>query len=583
MNITINGKTMSASGDLTILQAARQNGVRIPTLYYLEGIMNYDDSGVCVVEVAGKDGVFPAADTYVEEGMEILTDTESVKAARTEALKKIVALHDYDCNSCEKIDSCELKPLLKKYGLTHEKGLAKEDFVEIDNSSNTFVRNNNKCIRCGRCANVCGRVQGIGAINVDGEGLDADYKMQRGAFVDSYTIGGTVCTNCGQCVSVCPTGALIPKSHVEKVKAALADKDKYVVVQAAPAVRAALGECFAFPIGVDVEGKIAAALKELGFDKVFDTKLSADLTIMEEANELIERISNGGKLPLITSCCPGWIKFAEDNAIDFLPNISSCKSPHQMMGATVKSYFAEKMGIDREKIFMVSVMPCTAKKFEITRADQDGTGVPDVDAVLTTVELGKMIKDADIPFEALPNYEPFDDPLGRGTGAGVIFGATGGVMEAALRTAVEKLTGETIEKVEFSDVRGMEGVKEASYDINGQNVKVAVVSGLENVRELLHKVRLQMANYTFIEVMACPGGCINGGGQPHQSGEVRDAICVPAERAATLYRSDENSEVRKSHENPEIKELYGSYFGTPGSEKAHELLHTTYVAHYSND
>ena len=496
VNIKINGYDYTMKRGITILDASletlkfQREYLRqpIPTLYYLKGVKDVDDSGVCVVEADGK--LVNASTTRVCEGMEIQTRSDAVMAARREALAKILAIH-------------------KK-----------------------------SCIYCAR---------------------------------------STSCVNCGQCVAVCPVGALTEKPQWEQVKEAIADPEKFVVVQVAPAVRAALGETFEFPLGVDTEGRIAGALRKLGFDKVFDTKVGADLTIIEEANELIERIENGGVLPMLTSCCPGWIKYAEHFYPDMLDNLSSCKSPHTMFGALIKSWYAEKMGIPKEKIVTVSVMPCTAKKFEITRPDECGADVPDVDYVITTNELGTMLKDAEIQLEAISPSERFDEPLGEGTGAGVIFGASGGVMEAALRTAVEKLTGKPLENLEFTDVRGMNGIKEASYDLNGTQVKVAVVSGLANANALLTRIKTGEADYQFVEIMACPGGCVNGGGQPHQPAVVQALQDVPAVRAAALYLNDDQSVLRKSHENPELNKIYADYLGKPGSEKAHKLLHTSYI------
>lgn len=573
INIIINGKSVTVPAGTTILEAARIADMNIPTLFYLKGIVDTDESGVCVVEVAGRDNLIPAASTLAEEGMEITTESPRLTDARKDALKKILEIHDYDCTYCDKIDSCELKPLLRQYFVTDEPCLAKSACVPYDISSDVFVRNENRCIRCRRCVNVCTQVQGVAAISAEGEGLQAKIGPFTGAYVTAMGMGSTNCVNCGQCVAVCPTGALLPKENIDEVKAALADPNKFVVAQVAPAVRAALGEYFEFPIGVDVEGKIPAALREIGFDKVFDTKLGADLTIMEEAQEFIDRFKNGGTLPMMTSCCPGWVKYAETFYPELLDHLSTCKSPHQMLGTVVKTYVAEKMEIAKENIVVVSVMPCTAKKYESKREELSG----DVDVVITTTELGKLIEDYEVPFEALPN-EAFDEPLGTGSGAAVIFGATGGVMEAALRTAAEWLTGKAAEQIDFVSVRGTEGVKEAAYEIGGTEVRVAVVSGLEQAKALLDKVELGEAEYHFIEVMACPGGCVNGGGQPHQSEAVQAMISVPAERGAALYRNDANSAVRKSHENLEIKELYGSYLGEPGSERAHQLLHTTYVS-----
>ena len=434
-----------------------------------------------------------------------------------------------------------------------------------------MIRDNSKCILCRRCVAVCDQVQGIGVIGANHRGFATDIGS---AF--EMGLGETSCVSCGQCIAVCPTGALTEKDYTGDVFAAIADPSKHVIVQTAPAVRAGLGEEFGLPIGTDVEGKMAAALRRLGFDKVFDTNFSADLTIMEEAHEFLDRVQNGGVLPMITSCSPGWVKYCEHYFPDMTENLSTCKSPQQMFGAIAKSYYAEKAGIDPKDIVSVSVMPCTAKKFEIGREDQDANGVPDVDISITTRELARMIKKAGIRFLDLPD-EKFDDPLGLGTGAAVIFGATGGVMEAALRTAVETLTGEELPKLDFEEVRGTKGIKEATYNVAGMDVKVAVASGLGNAKELLEKVKAGEADYHFIEIMGCPGGCVNGGGQPQQPGHVRNTTDIRGLRAKVLYNIDSANPIRKSHENPAIKELYSAYLGQPGSEVAHHLLHTTYV------
>ena len=566
VNIKINGYDYAMKQGITILDASletlkfQREYLRqpIPTLYYLKGVKDVDDSGVCVVEADGK--LVNASTTRVCEGMEIQTRSDAVMAARREALAKILAIHNKSCIYCARSTSCELQELLHEYGFTDEADLPMEKIELPDNSSVVLVRDNNKCIRCGRCINVCAKVQAVSAICATGEGLDKTI-----APASPKGLAAASCVNCGQCVAVCPVGALTEKPQWEQVKEAIADPEKFVVVQVAPAVRAALGETFEFPLGVDTEGRIAGALRKLGFDKVFDTKVGADLTIIEEANELIERIENGGVLPMLTSCCPGWIKYAEHFYPDMLDNLSSCKSPHTMFGALIKSWYAEKMGIPKEKIVTVSVMPCTAKKFEITRPDECGADVPDVDYVITTNELGAMLKDAEIQLEAISPSERFDEPLGEGTGAGVIFGDSGGVMEAALRTAVEKLTGKPLENLEFTDVRGMNGIKEASYDLNGTQVKVAVVSGLANANALLTRIKTGEADYQFVEIMACPGGCVNGGGQPHQPAVVRALQDVPAVRAAALYLNDDQSVLRKSHENPELNKIYADYLGKPGS------------------
>lgn len=577
ITIKINGREYSMKKGITILaasfetQKSAQEYKRhsIPTLYYLKGVMDIDESGVCVVEADGN--IVNASTTRIKDGMEIMTDTPAVIQARKDALAKILERHNKSCLYCMRSTSCELQELLHEYGFTDEPELPREKLEMLDTSSKVLVRDNNKCIRCKRCINVCAKMQAVSAIAATGEGLDAVIAPSS-----PKGLAAASCVNCGQCVAVCPTGALTEIDQTEEVKKALADPEKYVVVQVAPAVRAALGEDFEFPIGVDVEGRIAEALRRLGFDKVFDTKFGADLTIMEESHELIERIQKDGVLPMITSCCPGWVKYAKHFYPDMLDNISTCKSPHQMEGAIVKSFIAANEGVHKENIVMVSVMPCTAKKFEIIREDECGAGVPDVDISITTNELAKLLKDAEIQLEAMNPNSKFDDPMGRGSGSGVIFGASGGVMEAALRTAAEKISGEKLASFEFTDVRGMNGIKEASVNIAGTVYKVAAASGLANANALLTKIKSGEADYQFIEIMACPGGCVNGGGQPHQPAAVHALNNVPALRAQALYRNDAASEIRKSHENPDIRELYSKFLGSPGSKRAHELLHTSY-------
>ena len=578
VNIKLNGYDYAMEKGMTVLDASFETmkfkkeylNHPIPTLYYLQGIVDVDESGVCVAEVDGK--LVNASTTRIGEGMEIETMSPKAVEARKEALSRILAVHDKDCLHCLRSSSCELQTLLKDYGFTDEPDIPDDNIEEIDTSSVVLIRDNNKCIRCKRCVNVCAKMQAVSAIACTGTGLDATIAPSSPS-----GLAAASCVNCGQCVAVCPVGALVEKTCIDEVNAALADPKKYVAVQVAPAVRAALGEDFEFPLGIDVEGRIAEGLRLLGFDKVFDTKFGADLTIVEEANELVDRIAHDGVLPMITSCCPGWIKYAEHFYPDMLDNISSCKSPHQMHGAIVKSFLAEREGLDKEDIVTVSVMPCTAKKFECTRNDEDGAGGPDVDIVVTTNELAKMFKDAGIQLEAMNPATAYDHPLGFGTGAGIIFGASGGVMEAALRTACETISGKELDAFEFAAVRGMAGIKEASVDIDGADVRVAVVSGLANANMLLTKVKNGEADYQFIEVMACPGGCVNGGGQPHQGAYARRLADVPAARAAALYGNDSESEVRKSHENPYIKLLYDEYLEKPGSERAHRLLHTTYA------
>ena len=564
------GSTILAASFETQKLAQEPLQVKIPTLYYLKGVVDIDESGVCVVEADGE--LVNASKVRVKDGMEIRTKSEPVIAARKEALAKILKKHNKSCIYCFRSSSCELQTLLHEYGFTNEPELPMKDLEELDLSSKVLVRDNNKCIRCKRCINVCAKMQAVSAITCTGEGMEAEITPSS-----PKGLAAASCVNCGQCVAVCPVGALTEKDQTEEVKAALEDPEKYVVVQVAPAVRAALGETYEFPIGVDVEGRIAEALRDAGFDKVFDTKFGADLTIMEEAKELIERMSEDGVLPMITSCCPGWIKYAEHFYPDMLDNISSCKSPHQMQGAIIKSYIAQKEGIAKENIVTVSVMPCTAKKFERLRDDENGAGVPDVDIVITTNELGKLLKDFEIQLEAMNPKTQFDDPLGFGTGAGVIFGTTGGVMEAALRTAAEMISGKAQDALEYKEVRGMNGIKEAAIDIDGKAIKVAVASGLANANALLTKIKSGEADYQFVEIMACPGGCVNGGGQPHQPAAVHAMMDVPAERAAALYRNDANAAVRKSHENTSVQKLYDEFLEKPGSKKAHELLHTKYV------
>lgn len=572
ITIKINGREVSAPQGSTILEAARLAQIEIPTLCYLKEINEIGACRMCVVEVKGARTLVTACVYPINEGMEVWTNTPKVIESRRKTLQLLLSNHDRKCLSCVRSGNCELQTLCREYKVDDEAYYDGERNVyELDTSAAHMVRDNNKCILCRRCSAVCEKVQGVGVICANERG----FKTYIGTAFD-MDLAETSCVSCGQCIAVCPTGALYEKDNTEEVFAAIADPEKYVVVQCAPAVRAGLGEAFGMPIGTDVEGKLAAALRRLGFDKVFDTTFSADLTIMEEANEFLDRVQNGGVLPLITSCSPGWIKYCEHYFPEMTENLSSCKSPQQMFGAIAKSYYAEKMGIPKEKMVVVSVMPCTAKKFEIGREDENGAGVPDVDIAITTRELGRMIERASIRFADLPDEE-FDMPLGLGTGAAVIFGATGGVMEAALRTAVEKLTGEELAKLEFTDVRGIEGIKEATYNVAGMDVKVAVASGLKNAKELLNRVKSGKAEYHFIEIMGCPGGCVNGGGQPQQPGYVRNTVDIRAKRAEVLYNLDKNNKIRKSHENPAIIELYDTYLGEPGSHKAHELLHTTYV------
>lgn len=572
LTVKVNGVEVSVPAGSTVLEAAHIAGIEIPTLCYMKEINEIGACRICVTEVnEGRGFRLVAACVYpCSNNMEILTSSPKVIESRKKTLELILSTHDRKCLSCVRSGNCELQKLCKDYGI---EDASKYDGVkneyEIDDSAAHMYRDNNKCILCRRCVAVCSKVQGIGVIGANERG----FKTFIGSAFD-MGLGETSCVSCGQCIAVCPVGAIAEKDYTKPVLEAIANPDKHVLVQTAPAVRAALGECFGMPIGTNVEGKMAAALRRLGFDKVFDTDFGADLTIMEEAHEFIDRVQNGGVLPMITSCSPGWIKFCEHYFPEMTENLSSCKSPQQMFGATAKTYYAQKMGIDPKDIVMVSIMPCTAKKFEIGRDDQSAAGVPDVDYALTTRELGRMIERAGINFTSLPD-EKFDEPLGISTGAGVIFGATGGVMEAALRTAVHTLTGEDV--VDFPEVRGTEGIKEATYKVGDLDVKVAVASGLANARELLNKVKNGEADYHFIEIMGCPGGCVNGGGQPQQPASVRNFSDLRELRAKALYDQDAAMPVRKSHENLAVKALYDEFFGEPGSHKAHEVLHTSYV------
>lgn len=578
ITVKINGVELEVPKGTTVLEAAHMAGFEIPTLCYMKEINEIGACRICVTEVnEGRGFRLVAGCVYpCSNNMEILTSSPKVISSRKKTLELILSTHDRKCLSCVRSGNCELQKLAKDYGVEDASvydGVKNE--YEVDNSAAHMYRDNNKCILCRRCTAVCAKTQGIGVIGANERG----FKTYIGSAFD-MGLGETSCVSCGQCIAVCPVGALSEKDYTKEVLAAIADPEKTVLVQTAPAVRAGLGECFGNPIGTNVEGKMAAALRRLGFDKVFDTDFAADLTIMEEANEFVERVQNGGVLPMITSCSPGWVKFCEHYYPELLPHLSTCKSPQQMFGATAKTYWAEKMGIDPKNIVMVSVMPCTAKKFEIGRDDQSAAGVPDVDYSLTTRELGRMIERAGILFNSLPD-EKFDDPLGISTGAAVIFGATGGVMEAALRTAVHTLTGQTV--TDLPEVRGTEGIKKATYNVGDLSVNVEVASGLSNAREVLESIKNGTCDSQFIEIMACPGGCVNGGGQPQVPMGIRNFVDIRAERAKVLYNLDKSMPLRQSHENPAIKQVYEEYFEKPGSHKAHEVLHTSYVKRKVNE
>lgn len=572
VNIKINNMPLSVPKGISILEAARTAGIEIPTLCYLKKINEIGACRICMVEVKGARSLVTACVYPVNEGMEIFTNTERVRKSRKTTLELILSTHDRKCLSCIRSGTCELQQLCKEFGVDDEGRFDGANPVhEYDDSAIHMIRDNGKCILCRRCVAAC-QAQHISVIGATARGFDTHIGS-----VFEKPLDSVACVSCGQCIVNCPTGAIYEKDDTAKVLEAINDPEKFVVVHTAPSIRVTLGECFGMHIGTNVQGKMVAALRRLGFDKVFDTDFGADLTIVEEANEFLGRVQNGGVLPMITSCSPGWIKYCEHYYPDMLDHLSSCKSPQQMSGAVIKTWYAEKMGIDPKDIVVVGIMPCTAKKFETKRENQSASGYPDVDYSLTTRELGRMIESAGIFFKHLPDEE-FDNPLGDSTGAAVIFGATGGVMEAALRTAVEKLSGEELKSLDFTEVRGTEGIKEASYTVNGMEIKVCVVSGLANANTIMEKVKNGTADYHFIEIMGCPGGCVNGGGQPIQHAVVRNFVDLRARRAAALYEADKDMPLRKSHESEAVKRLYAEFLGEPGSHKAHEVLHTSYVA-----
>ena len=574
VKVKINGIEVEVPAGSTILEAAYKAGIDIPTLCYLKDINEIGACRICVVEVKGMRGMVTACVYPVADGMEVFTNTEKVQKARKMNLELVLSTHNQDCLGCVRSGDCELQKLAKDYGIKDTNKWAGMNMEwPVDDSAAHMYRDNSKCILCRRCVAACGATQGIGVIGANERGFETHI-----ASAFEQPLDNTSCVSCGQCIVVCPTGAIAEKDDTDKVWAALADPTKHVVVQTAPSIRATLGECFNMPIGTNVQGKMVAAARRLGFDKVFDTDFAADLTIMEEATEFLHRFTEGGAMPLITSCSPGWVKYCETYFPDFIPNLSSCKSPQQMFGAVAKTYYAQKMGLDPKDIVVVAVMPCVAKKFEVGREDQSAAGVPDVDVAITTREFARMIEKAGIKFDRLPD-EDFDKVMGEASGAGHIFGASGGVMEAALRTAAEVLTGKELEKPEFMEVRGTDkGIKEAVYTLAGKTIRVCAVSGLANAKEVLTKVRNGEAQYDFMEIMACPGGCINGGGQPTQPASVRNFTDLKTLRANALYTQDEKMTLRKSHENEEVKALYAEFLDKPGSHKAHKILHTSYVA-----
>ncbi len=572
INVKINNFPMSVPVGTTILEAAKMANIKIPTLCFLKDINEIGACRMCVAEVKGARSLVASCVYPLErEGTEVFTNTKKIQESRKLTLELILSNHERKCLSCTRSNNCELQKMCVDFGVEDEGRFdGFNPTVKNDISSLHLVRNNHKCILCRRCVAACND-QYVGVIGANNRGFDTEIGCAFNA-----DLSDTTCVSCGQCTAVCPTAALTERDQSQEVFDLINDPDKIVIVHTAPAIRATLGECFDMPIGSNVKGKMVTALKMLGFDKVFDTDFGADLTIMEEATEFLERVNHGGVLPMITSCSPGWIKFCEHYYPDLIPNLSSCKSPQQMTGAIIKTYYAQKNNIDPANIAVVSIMPCTAKKFEVKRDFQDAAGLPDVDIALTTRELARMINACQIQFKDLPDSE-YDPALGETTGAAAIFGATGGVMEAALRTAADVLTGEDLEAIEYNEVRGTKDIKEATYNVAGLDVKVAVVSGLTNAAKLLDDVKAGKADYHFIEVMCCPGGCVNGGGQPIQPASVRNFVDLKAERAKALYEEDKNLPLRKSHKNPLITKLYEEFLQEPGSHKAHEILHTRYV------
>lgn len=572
INLTINGKNVEVSEATTVLDAARSLNINIPTLCHMDlhdikFVNKLASCRVCLVEDLDKGKFIPSCATFVKEGMNIRTDSQEVIKARRTIVELLLSDHPNDCLKCAKNLNCQLQKLAHDLNIREIKYTGEMRNLPIDDNSYSLVRDPNKCILCRRCETMCNTVQTVGALAEVGRGFNTHVgsTFNRSMFE-------TTCTFCGQCLSVCPTGALTEKSNIKEIWKLL-ESDKHLIVQVAPAVRVALGEMFGRKPGESVEGEMVTALRNLGFDKVFDTNFAADLTIMEEANEFVQRLNGKGKLPILTSCCPGWVNFMEQQFSDLIDIPSSCKSPHEMFGAIAKTYYAEKIGKKAEDIKVVSIMPCISKKYEAKRDELENEGYSDVDIVLTTRELGAMIKEAGIDFNKLEKSD-FDNPMGESTGAGDIFGTSGGVIEATIRTAYDTITGEELEKVEFEDLRGLKGIKQAKVDINGREIKIAVANGLGNTRKLLEKLRNKEIDLDAIEVMACPGGCIGGGGQPYHNGK----ISILKERSKGLYQIDKNKELRKSYQNPYIKKLYQEYLGEVGSEKAKELLHTSYKA-----
>ncbi len=567
INLRINDQNVSVEEKTTILDAAKSIGIEIPTLCYLRDLNEIGSCRICVIEEKKTNKIMTACTTPVMEGMEIYTDTEKIMNSRKNTLELIVSEHNRDCDDCDRNNNCELQKLLIEYKISGNKFKGEKNNYIKDESTSYLVRDNSKCILCNRCVSACSKWQSVSVIGKNKRGNTTHIGC---AF--EKDLADNPCVACGQCVNVCPTGALTEKSDINKVVEILNNKDYYTIVAPAPSVRFTLGEGFGMPIGTNVKGKLVSALKALGFNEVFDVNYGADLTIMEEGNEFVERLMKNGPLPLITSCSPGWVNYLELYYPDMIENLSTCKSPQKMFGSVIKTYYAKKKNINPSKLFVITIMPCIAKKQEILK-DDNASEYKDVDVVLTARELIRLIKDKDIDFNNLEDSE-FDNPFGNA--ASVVFGASGGVMEAALRTLTELLEGKALEKLEFNNVRGMEGIKEAEYEIKGKKIKVAVASGLSNAKKLLDKIKNKEVEYHFIEIMGCPGGCINGGGQPIVPANIRNYMDIKEKRAKSLYEEDKNLPNRKAHTNKDILKLYNDFLGKPGSETAHKILHTTY-------
>ena len=570
VTLKINNVSVTVDAGTRILDAAKKAGFAIPTLCYMKDVCNEGSCRVCVVEVKGARSLVASCSAVVAEGMEVFTNTPKVINSRKKTIELILSNHKKACLACVRNGNCELSVLSQDYNCDPNAFGGVSNEYEIDETP-YLVRDNSKCILCRRCVGVCNNVQGVGVIGPNKRGFATHIGC---AF--EQPLSATACVACGQCITACPTGALHEKDDTDIVKEMILDKDKYVIVGTAPSVRVGLGEEFGYPIGTNVEGKMVAALKRLGFDKVFDVDMAADMTIMEEGTEFLARLKDKtAALPMMTSCSPGWIRYMEFYYPELLPHLSTCKSPQQMFGAIMKTYYAKKFNIPLDKLRVVSVMPCVAKKTEIFREDQSAAGVPDVDVVLTTRELARLIKNQGVDFNLLPD-ESFDDPIGLGSSAGLLFGATGGVMEAALRTVSEVVLGKPVDKIDFKAVRGTKGIKAATVAMGDIKVKVCVASSLSNAKKILEDIKAGKCDYQFIEIMTCPGGCVNGGGQPIQPSSVTNNTDVRALRAKAIYDTDKKASLRKSHENPVVKALYSEYFGEPGSHRSHEILHTSY-------